>query len=719
MLRFPGRVKMPDIKEPQDNKQGQEDRPPEKKPKSARSILIPLFILAFFVILFFVGQKGFVGSDDELTFTEFHNLLAKGKIAQLRVGKDETTVILREEIGGSKEKTMQMPKQYFVDKADLFRKPTGKGTISAQGTGTEKGAAVEIINPAPPEVKFETGESVLLSILSMLALPLLLFVLLWFLLFRQVRGPMGGGSILSFGRSKAKMSDKGKNKVTFEDVAGIEEAKVDVKEIIEFLKNPGKFTQIGARIPRGVLLVGPPGTGKTLLAKAIAGEAGVPFFTISGSDFVEMFVGVGASRVRDLFRQAKENAPCIIFLDEIDAVGRRRGSGLGGGHDEREQTLNAILVEMDGFGTNAGIILVAATNRPDILDPALLRPGRFDREIFLDLPDLKGREAILKVHARNVRIEDGIDFSVVARMTPMFSGAELEALINEAALLAVMRGMEEVDMECFEESRDKVRWGREKKSRVMSEEDRKLTAYHESGHALLAHLLPDVDPLHKVTIIPRGASLGATMQLPEKDHYTMRRKYLLGNVKMLLGGYISEELYCDDMSSGSQNDIRRATELVRLMVCEWGMSSKVGPINYSISRDNIFLGREFTGPKNYSEATAKKIDEEVKKLITQQYEEAKALLQQRKEDVQKISEALLKYESLSGEDVKLIIEGADIDELAKNSKPLPESEEPAGADSTPGQGTVSTSRGNVEGSGEMKDDLANPNSGAESEGSDK
>jgi cell division protease FtsH len=479
---------------------------------------------------------------------------------------------------------------------------------------------------------------------------------------------MGAGSILAFGRSKAKLSDNSKNKVTFDDVAGIKEAKEEVKEIIEFLKNPGKFRQIGARIPRGVLLIGPPGTGKTLLAKAIAGEAGVPFFSISGSDFVEMFVGVGASRVRDLFKQAKDNTPCIVFLDEIDAVGRRRGSGLGGGHDEREQTLNAILVEMDGFETDDDIIMVAATNRPDVLDPALLRPGRFDREIVLDLPDLKGREAILKVHARNVKIKESLDFSVIARMTPMFSGAELEALINEAALLAVLRGREKVDMECLEEARDKVRWGREKRSRIMSEEDRKITAYHESGHALMAHLLPDVDPLHKVTIIPRGVALGATMQLPEKDRYTMRRGHLLSTVKMLFGGYIAEQTFCDDVTSGSQNDIKKATELVRLMVCEWGMSTEVGPINYSISQDNVFLGREFSGPKNFSEATAEKIDQEIKRIITKQYEEARALMLEKKEEVQKLAEALLKHESLSGKDVEALIEGREMKNLHKNLK---------------------------------------------------
>lgn len=374
-------------------------------------------------------------------------------------------------------------------------------------------------------------------------------------------------------------------------------------------------------------------------------------------------------RVRDLFNQARTNAPCIIFLDEIDAVGRRRGSGLGGGHDEREQTLNAILVEMDGFDTDTGIIVMAATNRPDVLDPALLRPGRFDREIVIDLPNVKGRDAILRVHARGVKIAPEVDLSVIARGTPMFSGAELEAIINEAALLAVMKGREVVDMECLEEARDKVRWGRQKTSRVMAEEDKKLTAYHESGHALVANLLPDVDPLHKVTIIPRGIALGVTMQLPEKDRYTLRKKNILGTVSMLLAGRIAEEMFCEDISSGAQNDIRKATELVRLMICEWGMSENIGPINYSITHDNIFLGREFTGPKNYSEAMAVKIDDEIKRIVSEQEEKTKKLLEEHKQDVEKIAQGLLKYEVLSGEEVGRLIKGESLDDIKGKNSP--------------------------------------------------
>ncbi len=639
---------------------------PPQKPRGARAVITPLLILAFFVVLFIIGQQTIGSKTGDVTLKEFHDLLAEGKVEELQVSKDETRVILREAIDGTKEMVLEISERYFIERADLL---TGKTESMPGLTEEQKKSAKVLVNPHPPKLKFDTGSGFLLSLLSMFGLPLILFILLWFFLFRQVRGPMGSGSILSFGRSRAKLSDDGRNKITFDDVAGIDEAEEEVQEIIEFLKNPGKFKSIGARIPRGILLVGPPGTGKTLLAKAIAGEAGVPFFTISGSDFVEMFVGVGASRVRDLFKQAKENAPCIVFLDEIDAVGRRRGSGLGGGHDEREQTLNAILVEMDGFDTDVGIIMIAATNRPDVLDPALLRPGRFDREIVIDLPDLKGREAILKVHARNVQFEDDVDFSVIARMTPMFSGAELEALINEAALLAVLRSKKKVDMACLEEARDKLRWGREKRSRIMSEEDKKITAYHEAGHALLANMLPDLDPLHKVTIIPRGVALGATMQLPKKDRYTIRRRHLLGNVKMLLGGFVAEQIFCDDVSSGSQNDIKNATELVRLMVCELGMSSEVGPINYGISHDTVFLGREFTGPKNYSEATAQKIDEEVKKIITQQYDEARSLILDNREKARKLAEALLKHESLTGEDVKKLIEGGTLDEREEAGSP--------------------------------------------------
>ena len=498
------------------------------------------------------------------------------------------------------------------------------------------------------------------KLIASLAPWLLIFGLFWFFILRQMKAPGGSGGVLAFGKSRARLHNKETSKVTFKDVAGIDEAKEEVQEIIEFLKNPSKFRKIGGRIPRGVLLVGPPGTGKTLLAKAIAGEADVPFFSISGSDFVEMFVGVGASRVRDLFKQSKENSPCIVFLDEIDAVGRKRGAGLGGGHDEREQTLNAILVEMDGFDTDEGIILVAATNRPDVLDPALLRPGRFDREITIDLPDLKGREEILSVHARKIRLSPNVDLTVLARGTPMFSGADLEATINEAALLAVLKGKDEADMEDLEEARDKVKWGRKKTSKMMDPEERVVTAYHEAGHALVACLLPEVQPLHKVTIIPRGMALGATMQLPEKDRYMQTRRELTGELVLLYGGRIAEELCCDDISSGAQNDIQRATELAKLMVTEWGMSEKIGPVNYSESQESPFLGRDSVRTTNHSEATAVEIDQEIKRLLNESYERARKLLDKNKHQLERLKDALVMYEVLNRKEVEAVLAGAEI-----------------------------------------------------------
>jgi len=450
-------------------------------------------------------------------------------------------------------------------------------------------------------------------------------------------------------------------------------------EIVEFLTNPARFQRLGGRIPRGVMLIGPPGTGKTLLAKAIAGEAAVPFLSICGSDFVEMFVGVGASRVRDLFRQAKEASPCIIFLDEIDAVGRRRGSGLGGGHDEREQTLNAILVEMDGFERDEGIILVAATNRPDVLDPALLRPGRFDREIYIDLPDVKGREEILKVHAKRVKMSPTVDMRILARGTASFSGADLEAIINESAILATMHNRNAVEMEDLEEARDKIRWGRQKRSRVMDEEDKRITAIHESGHTLIGKLLPEVEPVHKVSIIPQGRSLGSTMYLPEKDRYHMQRKRLLGSICVALAGRISESMFCNDISSGAQSDFEHATEIARLMVCKWGMSEKLGPINYSDNEEHLFLGREITRTRTHSEATAVAIDDEIRAIVDQCYQRTQALLQENAEKVKRITEALMKYETLYSEDVDKVIAGEPIENLrpspprlAPVAKPVPD-----------------------------------------------
>ncbi len=503
----------------------------------------------------------------------------------------------------------------------------------------------------------------LLVLLTTVGPWVLLLGLVWFFFFRQMRAGPGGG-VLSFGKSRATLYNKEhRTNTTFADVAGIEEAKDEVAELVEFLKNPQRFQRLGGRIPKGVLLVGPPGTGKTLLARAIAGEAEVPFFSISGSDFVEMFVGVGASRVRDLFKQARENSPCLIFLDEVDAVGRKRGSGLGGGHDEREQTLNAILVEMDGFDTDEGIILIAATNRPDVLDPALLRPGRFDRQITIDYPDVKGRLEILKVHARKVQLGPDVDLEIIAKATPTFSGAELAALINEAAILASTRDKDAVYMEDLEEARDRIRWGREKRSRAVEEEDRRITAYHEAGHALAAVLMPEVGSLHKVTIIPRGMALGATMSLPEKDDYHMGRKKLKAMLVHLLAGRASEQVCCEDISAGAENDIRRATQIARLMVAEWGMSEKIGPVSYTRPPEHNFLGRDFSFGKEHSEKVAFEIDMEVKNLLEEAIQKAQEICRDNKDVLDRIAGALLQKETLSGAEVKAIIQGEDPDSV--------------------------------------------------------
>ncbi len=499
------------------------------------------------------------------------------------------------------------------------------------------------------------------STITQIGLLFVFFLILYFVFIRPMRAVGPGGSLFSFGKSHARVARKGATGVTFDDVAGIDEAKSEVREIIEFLKNPNKFLRLGGRIPRGVVLAGSPGTGKTLLARAIAGEADVPFFSISGSDFVEMFVGVGASRVRDLFKQARESSPCIIFLDEIDAVGRRRGAGLGGGHDEREQTLNAILVEMDGFDSDAGIVMIAATNRPDVLDPALLRPGRFDREIVIDLPDVHGREEILEVHTKRVKIADDVDLRRLAQLTPTFSGAELAALVNEAAILAAMRDKTAVNMAEFEEARDKIRFGRERSNRSFTEDDLRITAYHEAGHAIVAHLLPEVEPLHKVTIIPRGMALGATMQIPERDRYHLSRKQLHGNLMVLYAGRIAEEMFCDDITAGATNDIERATEIARRMVCEWGMSEAIGPINYADVDETAFLGRDPARARTYSESIAENIDNEVRRLVDTMYKRTEKLIRDHRKEVDRIAVALLRKETLTGEEVAALVEGKEIE----------------------------------------------------------
>jgi cell division protease FtsH len=495
--------------------------------------------------------------------------------------------------------------------------------------------------------------------------PLILLGALWFFMIRQMQ--TGGNKALSFGKSRARLLSMQQKKVTFKDVAGVEEAKEELREIIEFLREAQKFQKLGGRIPKGVLLVGPPGTGKTLLARAVAGEANVPFFSISGSDFVEMFVGVGASRVRDLFEQGKKNAPCIIFIDEIDAVGRHRGAGLGGGHDEREQTLNQLLVEMDGFESNEGVILMAATNRPDVLDPALLRPGRFDRRVVVSRPDVRGREEILRVHTRKIPLAEDVDLSVLARGTPGFSGADLANMVNEAALAAARQNRKAVLMFDFEVAKDKVLMGVERKSLILSDEEKKVTAYHEAGHALVAAKLPGSDPVHKVTIIPRGMALGVTMQLPIDDRHNYTKEYLKTDLAILMGGRLAEELFLNQMSTGAGNDIERATEMARKMVCEWGMSD-LGPLTFGKKEEQIFLGREISQHRDYSEDTAIKIDGEVRKLVNYGYETAKNILQGNPETLQKIAAALLEREVLDASEVMLLVEGKELPPLKVPSK---------------------------------------------------
>ena len=483
--------------------------------------------------------------------------------------------------------------------------------------------------------------------------PMLLLLGVWIFFMRQMQA--GGGKAMSFGKSRAKLLTEDQHRVTFSDVAGVDEAKDDLQEIIAFLKDPKKFTKLGGRIPKGCLLVGAPGTGKTLLARAIAGEAGVPFFNISGSDFVEMFVGVGASRVRDLFVQGKKKAPCIIFIDEIDAVGRHRGAGFGGGHDEREQTLNQLLVEMDGFESNEGVILIAATNRPDVLDPALLRPGRFDRHVVVPRPDIRGREGILQVHTRKVPLSTDVDVSVLARSTPGFTGADLENLVNEAALLAARNDKEKVDMLDLEQAKDKVMMGAERRSMIISDEEKRNTAYHEAGHALVAKLLPGADPIHKVTIIPRGMALGLTQQLPMDEKYTYPREYLLNNLVILFGGRVAEELVLEQTTTGAGNDIEKATDLARRMVCEWGMSEKLGPMTFGKKEEEIFLGRDFTKKVDYSKSTAIEIDAEVRRIIQESYHRAKDLLKTNLGLLHKVAENLLEKEVLDGSELDAIV----------------------------------------------------------------
>jgi len=559
--------------------------------------------------------------------------------------------------GEVKEVTMYLKPNSYDLQGEYYKPPNMKFQVSIPKE--EAPTVTKALRDKAVQLKVKEVTSGDWLLLLVNGLPLLLIVGFCLFLMRQMQS--GGNKALSFGKSRARLLSAQQKKATFKDVAGTDEAKEELQEIIEFLKDPQKFQKLGGRIPKGVLLVGPPGTGKTLLARAIAGEANVPFFSISGSDFVEMFVGVGASRVRDLFEQGKKNAPCIIFIDEIDAVGRHRGAGLGGGHDEREQTLNALLVEMDGFETNEGVILIAATNRPDVLDPALLRPGRFDRRVVVARPDVKGREEILRVHTRKVPIGDDVDLSIIARGTPGFSGADLANLVNEAALWAARQNRKFVLMVDFEMSKDKVMMGVERRSMILSDEEKKNTAYHEAGHALVAAMTPGADPVHKVTIIPRGMALGLTMQLPEDDKHTYTREYLEAMLAVLMGGRSAEEIFLGHITTGAGNDIERATDIARNMVCEWGMS-ELGPLAYGKKEEAIFLGREIAQHRDYSEDTAIQIDKEVKRIVNSGYERAKNLLSNNRDTLERIAQALLEREVIDANEVKLLMEG----------KPLPE-----------------------------------------------
>ncbi len=567
-----------------------------------------------------------LNSQSDVIFSEFMDQVESGKISEVTIQGDRVN---GKYLDGSFFQTMTPSKDQ-----DLVRILRDKG--------------VRIVVVPPEQTSWYMN--ILIS-----WFPMILLLGIWIFFMRQMQA--GGGKALSFGKSKARLMNEDKNKITFKDVAGVDEAKEELHEIIEFLKEPQKFNKLGGKIPKGVLLVGPPGTGKTLLAKAIAGEASVPFFSISGSDFVEMFVGVGASRVRDLFEQGKKNSPCIIFIDEIDAVGRHRGAGLGGGHDEREQTLNQLLVEMDGFENNEGVILIAATNRPDVLDPALLRPGRFDRQVMVDRPDVKGREGILKVHTATVPLTENVDLKIIARGTPGFTGADLANLVNEAALLAARDDKKCVGNDDFESAKDKVLMGVERRSMVISEKEKRTTAYHESGHALVAFKLPGTDPLHKVTIIPRGRALGVTMQLPEDEKHTYPRNFLYNNLAIFMGGRVAEEICLGQMTTGAGNDIERATELARKMVCEWGMSEKMGPLTYGAKEEQVFLGKDFSQQKNFSDQTAKLIDQEVKALVMGGYEKACEIITEHRDSLEKMALALLDRESLGASEIKEIFNG--------------------------------------------------------------
>jgi cell division protease FtsH len=584
----------------------------------------------------------------EISYSRYKELLNNDKIASGEVTKKENLFrgVLKQE--------------------EVFKK--NKGTQTSKYIRTElpylDNTVVEQWEKRNIPIKFvEPSSEWTLMLVNML--PWILIIVVWIFIARRMQGGGGGArGIFSFGKSKAKMLTEEKAKVTFEDVAGADEAKMELQEIIEFLKEPSKFTRLGGKIPKGALLLGPPGTGKTLLAKAVAGEAGVPFFSMSGADFVEMFVGVGASRVRDLFEVGRKNAPCIIFIDEIDAVGRHRGAGLGGGHDEREQTLNQLLVEMDGFDTKEGVILIAATNRPDVLDAALLRPGRFDRQIVVDRPDVRGRAGILKVHTRKVPLDNSVNLDILAKGTPGLSGADIANLVNEAALLAARKDKTKVTMADFEEAKDKIMMGIERKSMLISEDEKKTTAYHESGHALVSKLIPGLDPIHKVTIIPRGRALGITASLPEDDKHTLSKPFLVGQLSMLLGGRVAEKIVFNQFTTGASNDLERATDIARRMVCEWGMSEEMGPVTFGKKDQEIFLGREIAQHRDYSEETAQKIDGEVKRIILAAHKKAEDLLTKNIDGLHALAKALLEHEILDGDQIDRVLKGEKIESIA-------------------------------------------------------
>jgi cell division protease FtsH len=606
-----------------------------------KNILVWLAVVVSLVLLWQLFYSVRDANVEERDFTTFYQDMTAKKIKSVKISGED---LEGEDNNGKKFKTVV---------------PGDAGYNLAKEL-EENGVAVKLE---------KTSNSSLMYVFLSSWLPFILLIGFWLFLMRQMQS--GGNKALSFGKSRARLLSSQQKKVTFKDVAGVEEAKEELTEIIEFLKEPQKFQKLGGRIPKGVLLMGPPGTGKTLLARAIAGEANVPFFSISGSDFVEMFVGVGASRVRDLFEQGKKNAPCIIFIDEIDAVGRHRGAGLGGGHDEREQTLNQLLVEMDGFESNDGVILIAASNRPDVLDPALLRPGRFDRQVVVPLPDIRGREGILKVHTRKIPLSEDVDVSVIARGTPGFSGAALANLVNEAALNAARYSRKLVAMSDFEGAKDKVLMGKERRSMVITEADKRVTAYHESGHALVAYMIPGSDPLHKVTIIPRGMALGLTQQLPETDRHNYTKEYVEGQITILMGGRCAEKIFLDTETTGAANDIEVATERARKMVTEWGMSPTMGPLTFGKKEEQIFLGREISQHRDYSEATAIRIDEEVRRIVEEGYKRAWNILESNKDALVRLAEALLEYETLDNSEIVAIIKG----------EPIQKKTSPVGADS--------------------------------------